>query len=130
MIVDRMIGEGMCEDDRVTSVMEMVMLRPGINIMSEARITTLTLMSGETFANNVASNVATSAMKASYNCDTRPKCFGSDKTPIKAPTSSAARRSPHEPPKRVSMPPDVRLKQRMVTQLGNLSVLLKISSSR
>jgi hypothetical protein len=25
MIVDRMIGEGMCEDDRVTSVMEMVM---------------------------------------------------------------------------------------------------------
>jgi len=26
MIVDRMIGDGMCEDDRVTSVMEMVML--------------------------------------------------------------------------------------------------------
>jgi hypothetical protein len=25
MIVDRMIGDGMCEDDRVTSVMEMVM---------------------------------------------------------------------------------------------------------
>jgi len=25
MIVDSMIGEGMCEDDRVTSVMEMVM---------------------------------------------------------------------------------------------------------